>query len=465
MPSMMESFVQRFNILEAQRETGNELIKDLLIYIETVESNLRHENDRLTKELNDAHLDLDDSRKSRRELQIHWNLTSQHLERAITENGILQNRNPYIMALVDADGMIFNQELIDQGLEGGKKAANLLRASILEQCSGPQTEEIEIMAKVCANYSGLSKALMRDGTLESLEKFKDFTLGFTQGKAHFDFIDVGYGKERADSKIKECIRWHLRNWNCKQLLLGISFDSGYAPFLEEVITQDDRNRITIMEGPPIVRELSTIGLRTLKFEHIFRSEKLIDRATEPSPTSVPSTWAGVTSIPPPTPPTAVASPALGKAASTAIKKPDVTSNVFARLGWNPEPRGLDPPIHVKKDVLEAVKQRKNSNKLCNNHYLRGPCSKGDECCFEHDHKATEEEIKAIAYLTRQNPCVNGQDCDNEECIYGHHCPSVVIPSIGSKEPTCMAFACKFYKEDHPPGTVIKHPKKEYVERY
>lgn len=115
MPSMMESFVQRFNILEAQRETGNELIKvrffdvdamvgclgridyadfnshqDLLIYIETVENNLRHENDRLTKELNDAHLDLDDSRKSRRELQIHWNLTTQHLERAITENGILQ---------------------------------------------------------------------------------------------------------------------------------------------------------------------------------------------------------------------------------------------------------------------------------------------------------------------------------------------------------------------------------------
>lgn len=220
-----------------------------------------------------------------------------------------------------------------------------------------------------------------------------------------------------------------------------------------------------MEGPPIVRELSAVGLRTLKFEHIFRSQKLIDRTTEFSPASVPSTWAGVTSIPPPTPPTTVASPALGKTTSTAAKKPDVTSNVFARLGWVPGPRGLDPPIHVKKDVLEAVKRRTNTNKLCNNHYLRGPCSKGDECCFEHDHKATEEEIKAIAYLTRQNPCVNGQDCDNEECIYGHHCPSVVIPSVGPKEPTCMAFACKFYKEDHPPGTVIKHPKKEYVERY
>lgn len=58
------------------------------------------------------------------------------------------------------------------------------------------------MAKVCANFNGLSKAMVRDGTLESPEKFKEFTLGFTQGKAHFDFIDVGHGKERADSKIK-----------------------------------------------------------------------------------------------------------------------------------------------------------------------------------------------------------------------------------------------------------------------
>ena len=50
--------------------------------------------------------------------------------------------------------------------------------------------------------AGLSKALQRDGSLDNPEDLRDFTLGFTQGKASFDFIDVGYGKERADSKIK-----------------------------------------------------------------------------------------------------------------------------------------------------------------------------------------------------------------------------------------------------------------------
>jgi hypothetical protein len=76
-----------------------------------------------------------------------------------------------------------------------------LRNIILEQCS-ELTDEIEIMAKVCTNISGLSKALLRDGSIESVDIFKDFTIGFTQGKASFEFIDVGHGKERADSKIR-----------------------------------------------------------------------------------------------------------------------------------------------------------------------------------------------------------------------------------------------------------------------
>ena len=61
---------------------------------------------------------------------------------------------------------------------------------------------MEVVAKVCANITGLSKAMLRDGCLENSEDLRDFTLGFTQGKASFDFVDVGHGKERADSKIK-----------------------------------------------------------------------------------------------------------------------------------------------------------------------------------------------------------------------------------------------------------------------
>ena len=72
---------------------------------------------------------------------------------------------------------------------------------MLEHCCD-LSEDTEVIAKVCANFAGLAKAMKRDGSLENPDDLRDFTLGFTQGKASFDFIDVGYGKERADSKIK-----------------------------------------------------------------------------------------------------------------------------------------------------------------------------------------------------------------------------------------------------------------------
>lgn len=44
--------------------------------------------------------------------------------------------------------------------------------------------------------------MKRDGSLEDENDLHEFAVGFTQGKASFDFVDVGHGKERADSKIK-----------------------------------------------------------------------------------------------------------------------------------------------------------------------------------------------------------------------------------------------------------------------
>lgn len=105
------------------------------------------------------------------------------------------------MTLANLHALQFNTDLIQQGLDGGKKAANALRNAVLEQCCD-LSEDTEVIAKVCANITGLGKAMKRDGCLENPDDLRDFTLGFTQGKASFDFVDVGHGKERADSKIK-----------------------------------------------------------------------------------------------------------------------------------------------------------------------------------------------------------------------------------------------------------------------
>jgi len=87
------------------------------------------------------------------------------------------------------------------GIDGGKKAAYTLRNAIAS-VMGEKATEVEIMAKIVANLSGLARAMRRDGSVEDESYVRDFFLGFSQAKATFDFVDVGYGKERADSKIK-----------------------------------------------------------------------------------------------------------------------------------------------------------------------------------------------------------------------------------------------------------------------
>jgi hypothetical protein len=72
-------FVQRFQAMQLQRDTGDALIKDLLFYCQDMETGLRQDNARLAKELEDAQLDLDDARRSRREMQQQLNLALQRM--------------------------------------------------------------------------------------------------------------------------------------------------------------------------------------------------------------------------------------------------------------------------------------------------------------------------------------------------------------------------------------------------
>lgn len=97
--------------------------------------------------------------------------------------------------------MQFQQHFIEKGLEGGKQAAYVLRNAILKECHN-HSGDIEVHTRYIANLAGLAMITRASGTVDSELLFKQFTVGFTTGMASFDFIDVGKGKERADTKIK-----------------------------------------------------------------------------------------------------------------------------------------------------------------------------------------------------------------------------------------------------------------------
>ena len=115
-----------------------------------------------------------------------------------------QERNPFVLVLIDGDGMIFADGFLQKGLNGGKEAAAALYRTVVAYIER-ETNDIpltsRVICRVYANVKGLAETLVRYGIMEETGRFEDFVRGFTNGRTLFDFIDVGSGKDRADDKI------------------------------------------------------------------------------------------------------------------------------------------------------------------------------------------------------------------------------------------------------------------------
>jgi hypothetical protein len=117
---------------------------------------------------------------------------------------IRQERDPFILVLVDGDGMIFEDYLIKKGEVGGKEAAAALWAATrdyVHQTVPGLSPDYKIVARIYANLKGLGEVCHRAAILENPAMIEQFARGFTGSKQLFDFIDVGVGKDRADDKI------------------------------------------------------------------------------------------------------------------------------------------------------------------------------------------------------------------------------------------------------------------------
>lgn len=115
----------------------------------------------------------------------------------------IQDRNAFVVVLLDGDGMIFNEDLLQQGEKGGKEAASALwsAANDFVQRVLPHLPSPKILARIYANVKGLGDVLQKTSIIDRASLFEDFARGFNGSKLLFDFIDVGTGKDKADDKI------------------------------------------------------------------------------------------------------------------------------------------------------------------------------------------------------------------------------------------------------------------------
>lgn len=425
-----------------------------------------------------------------------------------------QERNPFVLVLIDGDGYVFDDDLVSNGAEGGQRAASLLNAMVKNSLRNRGLEHCRVMVRVYANLAGLSRALSKH-KLAGPEKrsLGSFAASFTRSNDLFDFVDAGELKENADFKIRAMFRQFVENVQCRHIYFAGCHDVGYLSELTPYT--GSRDRITLVRTPSFHHEFSKLGFRVEEFSNIFRASPLdgqsavfnikpfMAKQEEPA---VPLS-AGADSVALPCPFFQRGYCKYGKscrnvhskasnngsslAAIRAWRQNNSTTKTYpmsrlnksdhdfmlngnkydavdpTRPDFTALPEEDDIPVNAiavnkMNHRLDAFlnpptyedRARFNSRialqKLCNNHQIRGSCPKGDRCEYDHD-AISSGIVNCLKQVAATSPCPRKGFCRLAGCIYGHICQIIDCNKRGGK------FYCKFGMEAHQqPLEVVKY---------
>ncbi|KAJ4405528.1 hypothetical protein N0V82_010311 [Gnomoniopsis sp. IMI 355080] len=182
-----------------------------------------------------------------------------------------QERNPFVLVLVDGDGYVLHDHFVSQGADGGSAAAALLNSRVRSSLAEKSLEHCEIMVRVYANVVGLSKALSKAG-LAGPEKrsLAPFIANFNRSFPLTDFVDAGEYKENADFKLRGLLKLYAENAQCKHLYFAACHDAGYVSELTQYRSQSDRFTLIQTPGLYFHEEFRKLGLGIEELSGVFR---------------------------------------------------------------------------------------------------------------------------------------------------------------------------------------------------
>lgn len=397
-----------------------------------------------------------------------------------------QERNPFALVVVDGDGYIFDERFVRDGEEGGSRAAKQLNDTIKDSLRRKGLETCEVMIRVYANLTGLSKALCKNG-LAGAEKrsLSSFTAGFNRSYGLADFIDAGELKENADFKLKAILRLYADNAQCKHIYFAACHDVGYVSDLTPF--RGNRERFTLVRTPSLLfhKEFDRLGMNIEELPGVFRHSPLTYAyATAQTKTSLPlSSNIGKASLPynnttstkgaandgntmcsfymqgncrygstckfshsenKSSSQNSTPSPSIGNGTKTDRnfsndwRRGSSVSN-GGKLNIDSLPKKEDipdglVPINAVEDRLDAylpspdpdavrrLKVLSQDRKFCNNAQLYNSCE-NPNC--EYEHAPIPENLKpALEHLSRSVPCSRKGSCRRANCVHGHVCQKV-----------------------------------------
>lgn len=102
------------------------------------------------------------------------------------------------MVLVDGNGALFHDSLI-RAQRGGFRAARMLEGAVQEVLG---EDSMPILVRVYANVDELARSLCAAKLVGSEAELHRFSKQFTKSRPGFDFVNVGYEKGNASSKMR-----------------------------------------------------------------------------------------------------------------------------------------------------------------------------------------------------------------------------------------------------------------------
>ncbi|KAJ5166754.1 uncharacterized protein N7482_005535 [Penicillium canariense] len=387
-----------------------------------------------------------------------------------------QDRNPFVLVLVDGDGYLFKEHFLKAGAEGGIDAARELSDSVKElmhSTMGMQADQCRIMVRVYANTLGLSKALARAGLCgHEARSLAPFISAFNRAQDLFDFVDAAEKKEGSDFKIREIFRLFADFNQCRHIYFAGCHDTGFGSLLTPYRGRSDR--ITLIKAAGFHREFEDLGLPIKELPSVFMSNSLA--TTKPTTIVNTNKVVAVTNGARPickhfqkgickfgnTCNKQHVMPGQQLSAKLADESPKQlwsTPSIVGRsqeflfshlplmslkseefIAINKDGERLDTYCpHPSPDAMDEYHRRAKEHKVCNSYHLSREC--GDMGC-QYDHSDVSDTIiEVLRYILLQHPCPRGGACRSIKCYMGHLC----------QKPNCKAvksWQCRFNQRAH-----------------
>lgn len=180
--------------------------------------------------------------------------------------------------IVDGDGAKFKDELFRNGDNGGGYAAQELkkqiRAHLQAKYPDISIDNWNIIVLFYANMDGLAKTLASRHILPNCSDLQKFASGFGRANSLFSFVDVGYGKDKADHKCREMLKVMLHVPSCRHVFFGPCRDNGYLTLLEEYKHDPVNDKLSLFSAEPPEPGFLDLGFEIINFPTVFRSEPL-----------------------------------------------------------------------------------------------------------------------------------------------------------------------------------------------